>query len=65
MPEHITLQVSRYRPEQESDATVDEYQVPYSRDSVVLDALNHVKDGVDGTLPIAGRAAWASAEAAA
>jgi fumarate reductase iron-sulfur subunit len=50
MPEHITLQVSRYRPEQESDATVDEYEVPYSRDWVVLDALNHVKDGVDGTL---------------
>ena len=50
MPEHITLQVSRYRPEQESDATVDEYEVPYSRDWVVLDALNHVKDRVDGTL---------------
>ncbi len=50
MPERITLQVSRYRPEQESDATVDEYEVPYSRDWVVLDALNHVKDGVDGTL---------------
>jgi fumarate reductase iron-sulfur subunit len=50
MPERITLQVSRYRPEQESDATVDEYEVPYSRDWVVLDALNHVKDRVDGTL---------------
>ena len=50
MPERITLQVSRYRPEQESDATVDQYEVPYSRDWVVLDALNHVKDRVDGTL---------------
>jgi fumarate reductase iron-sulfur subunit len=50
MPERITLHVSRYRPEQESDATVDEYEVPYSRDWVVLDALNHVKDRVDGTL---------------
>jgi fumarate reductase iron-sulfur subunit len=50
MPDRITLQVSRYRPEQESDATFDEYEVPYSRDWVVLDALNHVKDRVDGTL---------------
>jgi succinate dehydrogenase iron-sulfur subunit len=50
MLNRITLQVSRYRPEQESDTTVDEYEVPYSRDWVVLDALNHVKDRVDGTL---------------
>ena len=54
MPERITLQVSRYRPEQESDATVDEYEVPYSRDWVVLDALNHVKDrrGRDAVLSL-------------
>jgi fumarate reductase iron-sulfur subunit len=50
MLDRITLQVSRYRPEQESDATFDEYEVPYSRDWVVLDGLNHVKDRIDGTL---------------
>ena len=50
MPERITLQVARYRPEQESEATFDEYEVPYPRDWVVLDGLNHVKDRLDGTL---------------
>ena len=50
MPDRIRMQVSRYRPEQESDATFDEYDVPYSRDWVVLDGLNHVKDRIDGTL---------------
>ena len=50
MPDRIRMQVSRYRPEQESDATFDEYDVPYSRDWVVLDGLNHVKDQIDGTL---------------
>ncbi len=50
MPNRIKLQVSRYRPEQESDATYDEYDVPWTRDWVVLDGLNYVKDRIDGTL---------------
>jgi fumarate reductase iron-sulfur subunit len=50
MPDHITLQVARYRPEQESETTYDEYEVPCPKEWVVLDGLNHIKDRLDGTL---------------
>jgi fumarate reductase iron-sulfur subunit len=50
MPERIRLQVARYRPEQESEASLDEYEVPCPKEWVVLDGLNHVKDRIDGTL---------------
>ena len=50
MADHIKLQVARYRPEQESEATFDEYEVPCPKEWVVLDGLNHVKDQIDGTL---------------
>ena len=50
MADRITLQVARYRPEQESEPTFDEYEVPCPKDWVVLDGLNHVKDQLDGTL---------------
>jgi fumarate reductase iron-sulfur subunit len=46
----IKLQVARYRPEQESEASIEEYEIPYSKDWVVLDGLNHIKDRIDGTL---------------
>ena len=44
------MQVTRYRPEEESSATVQEYEVPCSRDWVVLDGLNYIKDRLDGSL---------------
>src|SRR5436309_4050430 len=50
MPERITMQVSRYRPEFETDASFQEYEVPCPKDWVVLDGLNYVKDQLDGTL---------------
>src|ERR671933_1090021 len=50
MPDTITLQVARYRPEVETEPTFQEYEVPLRKDWVVLDALNYVKDKVDGTL---------------
>src|SRR5262245_18684315 len=50
MTERITLQVARYRPEEESDASVQAYEVPCPKDWVVLDGLNYVKDQLDGTL---------------
>ena len=50
MADHITLQVARYRPEQDSEVTFDEYEVPCPKDWVVLDGLNHIKDRIDGTL---------------
>ena len=46
----ITLEVFRYRPEQESVPTFQRYEVPYKEDWVVLDAINHIKDELDGTL---------------
>lgn len=50
MSNRIRLQIARYRPEQESEATVDEYEVPYTKETAVLDGLNYVKDVLDGTL---------------
>src|SRR5712691_7535328 len=46
----ITLNVTRYRPGKDSAPTVQSYTVPYREDWVVLDALNHIKDQIDGTL---------------
>ena len=50
MPDRITLQVARYRPEQDAGVTFDEHEVPCPKDWVVLDGLNHIKDHLDGTL---------------
>ena len=50
MTDTIALEVTRYRPEQETEPTVQEYEVPITQDWVVLDALNYIKDEVDGTL---------------
>src|SRR5438045_3960463 len=50
MAERITMQVARYRPEVETDASFQEYEVPCPKDWVVLDGLNYVKDQLDGTL---------------
>jgi fumarate reductase iron-sulfur subunit len=50
MADTITMQVARYRPEQESEASFDEFEVPCPREWVVLDGLNHIKDQIDGTL---------------
>jgi fumarate reductase iron-sulfur subunit len=50
MSSHITLRVARYRPEEESERTFEDYEVPCPPDWVVLDGLNHVKDQIDGTL---------------
>jgi fumarate reductase iron-sulfur subunit len=51
MAERIVLQVARYRPERgEAAGGFDEYEVPCPKDWVILDALNYVKDQLDGTL---------------
>ncbi len=46
----IALDVFRYRPEQEDEPEMQRYEVPYQKDWVVLDALNYIKDEIDGTL---------------
>ncbi len=50
MKEKIVFQVTRYRPEQESEPTIQEYEVAFTDDWVLLDALNHIKDDIDGSL---------------
>jgi len=50
MADTITVSVSRYRPEQESEPTFQDYEVPFRDDWAVLDAINHIKDNIDGSL---------------
>jgi fumarate reductase iron-sulfur subunit len=50
MPDTITLQVARYRPEVEREPTTQEYVVPLRKEWAVLDGLNYIKDQLDGTL---------------
>ena len=50
MTDRITLQVERYRPEQETEPTWQSYDIPLREDWSVLDGLNYVKDHLDGTL---------------
>jgi fumarate reductase iron-sulfur subunit len=50
MADMITLEVMRYRPEQETEPTFQDYEVPFHEDWVVLDALNYIKDRLDGSL---------------
>ena len=51
----ITLEVSRYRPEQESTPVFQSYEVPLRKDWVILDALNYIKDYLDGQDPKFGQ----------
>ncbi|MCZ6690885.1 MAG: succinate dehydrogenase/fumarate reductase iron-sulfur subunit [Planctomycetota bacterium] len=44
------IRVTRFRPEEEDAPTEQTYEVPFKEDWVVLDALNYIKDYVDGTL---------------
>jgi len=46
----ITLDVFRFQPEADGKARFQKFDVPYHDHWVVLDALNWIKDEVDGTL---------------
>jgi fumarate reductase iron-sulfur subunit len=48
--ETIRLEVFRYSPERMEAPRFQTYEVPFRKDWVVLDALNYIKDQVDGTL---------------
>jgi fumarate reductase iron-sulfur subunit len=50
MAETITLEVARYRPEEEIEPVFQSFEVPFRQDWVVLDALNYIKDRLDGSL---------------
>jgi fumarate reductase iron-sulfur subunit len=46
----IALDIARYRPGHDDEPTFERYDVPFRPEWVVLDALNYLKDEVDGTL---------------
>ena len=50
MAETMKLEIFRYLPEKESEPTFQTFKVPFREDWVVLDAINHIKDEIDGTL---------------
>jgi fumarate reductase iron-sulfur subunit len=46
----VEVQVLRYRPENETEPVWQSFMVPYSEDMSILQALQHIKDDMDGTL---------------
>ena len=50
MAEQIALEVTRFSPERDKTPSVQSFDVPLRKEWVVLDALNYVKDRVDGSL---------------
>ena len=50
MADKIILEVARYSPEQDTKLCFVTYEVPVHKEWVVLDALNYIKDKVDGSL---------------
>ena len=46
----VTLEIARYLPDEDERPYFQSFDVPYHEDWVVLDALNYLKDEVDGTL---------------
>ena len=50
MADRITLEVSRYRPELETEPVLQFYEVPLRKEWAILDGLNYIKDQLDGTL---------------
>lgn len=49
-PITIRFDIARYRPEKNERPYLESFEVPFHADWVVLDALNYLKDEVDGTL---------------
>lgn len=50
MTETIQLEIARYTPECDDEPRWQSFQVPVRKEWTVLDALNHVKDRVDGSV---------------
>ena len=50
MPDTVTLEVQRYRPEEEREPVFESFDVPFHEEWMVLDALNYIKDELDGSL---------------
>ena len=50
MTEPVMFEIQRYRPEVEDEPTWESFKVPCRAEWMILDALNHIQDYVDGTL---------------
>jgi fumarate reductase iron-sulfur subunit len=50
MADTIILEVARFSPERDHQITYQTFEVPLRADWMVLDALNYVKDNLDGSL---------------
>jgi fumarate reductase iron-sulfur subunit len=50
MTEPVTFEIQRYRPEVEDEPTWESFGVLCRSEWMILDALNHIKDHVDGSL---------------
>jgi fumarate reductase iron-sulfur subunit len=48
--EKIVLEIERYSPERDRKPHIESFEVPVRKEWVVLDALNYIKDKVDGSL---------------
>ena len=46
----VAIEIRRYRPEEENEPYWQAYEVPFHEEWMVLDALNYIKDELDGTL---------------
>jgi fumarate reductase iron-sulfur subunit len=50
MANRVTLQVKRYQAEHDREPWFEDFEVPFRKEWVILDALNYIKDHVDGSL---------------
>jgi len=50
MADNIVLEIARYAPDRDQEPSFQSFEVPLRKEWVVLDALNYIKDKVDGTL---------------
>src|SRR5882757_11329208 len=50
MADKIVLEIARYAPEKDEKPSFQSFEVPFRKEWVVLDALNHIKDKLDGSL---------------
>ena len=48
--DEVTITVMRYNAERSSSPYPQTYTIPYQKDMVVLEALNHIKNHIDGSL---------------
>ena len=50
MADSVAIEVRRYRPEEKSEPYWQRYEVPVREEWMILDALNYIKDNLDGSL---------------